>query len=140
MIQRIQTLYLFIASGLLFSMFFSKICFAPGMEPVEYTDYTPFIIFIAATFIISFFTIFIFHHRMLQIRLCIFNILVLLGFQGWVAFKFFTREPGTAFSLTAVFPLVAAILVFTALRYIARDEAMVRSADSIRSIRKKSKK
>ena len=140
MIQRIQTLYLFIASGLLFSMFFSKICFAPGMEPVQYTDYTPFIIFIAATFAISLFTIFIFHHRMLQIRLCIFNILVLLGFQGWVAFKFFTREAGTAFSLTAVFPIVAAILVFTALRYIARDEAMVRSADSIRAMRRKSKK
>lgn len=140
MIQRIQTLYLFIASGLLFSMFFSKICFAPGMEPVHYTDYTPFTIFTIATFAISFFTIFIFHHRMLQIRFCIFNILILLGYQGWIAFKFFTRETGTAFSLTAVFPIVAAILVFTALRYIARDEAMVRSADTIRSIRKKSKK
>lgn len=140
MIQRIQTLYLFIASGLLFSMFFSKICFAPGMEPVHYTDYTPFVIFTIATFAVSFFTIFLFHHRMLQIRLSIFNILILLGYQGWIAFKFFTRDEGTAFSLTAVFPIVAAILVFTALRYIARDEAMVRSADTIRSIRKKSKK
>lgn len=140
MIQRVQSLYLLVASGLLFSLFFSKVCYAPGMEPVEYTDYTPFLIFTIATFAISFFTIFCFHHRMLQIRFCIFNIMLLLGYQGWVAYKFFTRLPGTAFSLSAVFPIVSAILVFTALRYIARDEAMVRSADTIRSIRRSSKK
>ncbi|MBQ5802816.1 MAG: DUF4293 domain-containing protein, partial [Bacteroidales bacterium] len=90
--------------------------------------------------VICFFTIFIFKHRILQIRMCIFNILVLLGYQAWIAYAFFTREPGVAFSISAVFPVVCAILTFTALRYIARDEAMVRSANTLRSVRRNRKK
>lgn len=45
---------------------------------------------------------------------------------------FFNKESESAFSITAVFPIVAAILTFTAMRYIARDEAMVRSTSRLR--------
>lgn len=140
MIQRIQTLFLLIAVGLLTSLFFNNVCYTPDATAVRYTEYTPFLIFTIVTLVICFFTIFLYRHRMLQIRLCIYNILVLLGFQGWIAYTFFTRVPGTAFSITAVFPIVVAILTFTALRYISRDEAMIRSANTIRSIRKNRKK
>lgn len=74
---------------------------------------------------------------MMQIKMCIFNTLILLGFQGWIAYAFFTREAGIAFSITAVFPIVCAILTFIAMRYIARDEAVVRAANSIRSAKKR---
>jgi hypothetical protein len=36
------------------------------------------------------------------------------------------------FSLTAVFPIVASVLTFLALRYISRDEAMIRAASRLR--------
>ena len=140
MIQRIQSLFLLITFGLIVSLFYNKLCYAPQTEPITFAEFVPFRILTIISAIVCFFTIFIFKHRMLQIRLCIFNILVLLGYQAWIAYAFFTREPGVAFSLSAVFPIVCAILTFTALRYIARDEAMVRSADTLRAARKHRKK
>ncbi len=140
MIQRVQTLYLLGTFSLLLSMFFSKFCYTPGSNPIEYTQYTPFLIMLIATTAICFFTIFLYRHRMIQIRLCTFNALVLLGFQGWLAYEFFTRPEGVAFSVTALFPAVCAILTVVALRFIARDEAVVRSANSIRSYKKSRKK
>lgn len=110
------------------------------MEPITYAQFTPFLILTIISAIVCFFTIFVFKHRILQIRMCIFNILVLLGYQAWIGYAFCTREPGVAFSISAVFPVVCAILTFTAMRYIARDEAMVRAASSIRSARKSRKK
>lgn len=140
MIQRVQTLFLLITFGLIVSLFYNKLCYAPQAEPIFFTDFTPFLILTIISAVICFFTIFIFKHRILQIRMCIFNILVLLGYQAWIAYAFFTREPGVAFSISAVFPVVCAILTFTALRYIARDEAMVRSANTLRSVRRNRKK
>ncbi len=140
MIQRVQTLFLLITLGLIVSLFYNKLCYAPQAEPIFFTDFTPFLILTIISAVICFFTIFIFKHRILQIRMCIFNILVLLGYQVWIAYAFFTREPGVAFSISAVFPVVCAILTFTALRYIARDEAMVRSANTLRSVRRNRKK
>lgn len=140
MIQRIQTLYLMIAFGLIVSLFYNKLCYAPQTEAITFTQFTPFVILTAISAIVCFFTIFVFKHRMLQIRLCIFNILVLLGYQAWIGYAFFTREEGVSFSVSAVFPVVCAILTFTALRYIARDEAMVRASSSLRNARKNKKK
>lgn len=84
------------------------------------------------TFALSFMTIFLYRHRILQIRLCILNSLIMIGFQGWVIWLFFSKESDSAFSISAVFPIIAAILTFTAMRYIARDEAMVRSTSRLR--------
>ncbi len=140
MIQRVQTLYLLGTFCLLLSMFFSTFCYTPGANPIEYTHYTPFLVLLIASFAVCFFTIFLYRHRMVQIRLCTFNTLILLGFQGWLAYEFFTRAEGVAFSATALFPGICAILTVVALRFIARDEAVVRSANSIRSYKKNRKK
>ena len=141
MIQRIQTLFLLCACGLVFSLFFARLIYAADYT-ISYTEYNPFLILTILTFIINIITIAMYRHRILQMRLCIYNILVLLGYQGWIAYLFFTREEGVAFSITAVFPIVAAILTFIAMRYIARDEALVQSINSLRKSRrgKKGKK
>ena len=119
----------------IFSLFFSRLVYAADYT-ISYTEYNPFLIFTILTFLISVVTIVMFRHRILQMRLCIYNILVLLGYQGWIAYLFFTRREGEAFSITAVFPIVAAILTFIALRYIARDEALVQSVNSLRKSRR----
>lgn len=131
MIQRIQTLFLLAASGLQFSMLFSRMAFSVN-ESVKYTDIITLLIMIVVTFLISFFTIFLYRHRMVQIRMCTLNSLILLGLQGFIIWMFVVRPEGSVFTISAVFPVVSAILVFTALRYIARDEAMVRSTSRLR--------
>ncbi len=131
MIQRIQTLFLLSASALLFSMFFGVMAYTP-QESVKYTSVSALLILNIVSFALAFFSIVLYRHRMIQIRVCIYNSIILLGFQGWVLWLFFTRPEGTAFTVTAVFPVVAAILSFLAMRYIARDEAMVRSTSRLR--------
>jgi hypothetical protein len=130
MLQRIQTLYLLLASGLPASLFF-----APMYETVggttAYSDVTGLFILLLLSIATSLGTIFLYRRRTLQIRCCFFNSIVLIGFQGWIAYYFFTTD--AAFSVTAVFPLVAALLIFIAARHIARDEATVRNARRIRN-------
>ncbi len=139
MIQRIQTLFLLGASGLLFSMFFSK--FASNADIIiTYAQYRPFLTFSVITFLISFVSIFLFKNRIMQMRMCIYNMLVLIGYQGWIIYQFFSLKSKMTFSITAVFPFIAIILSFLALRYIGRDEALVRSVNSLRKMAKKKKK
>ncbi len=139
MIQRVQTLFLLAASGLLFSLFFCKFTYNADIV-IKYNEYLPFFIFTIITSGVSICSIFIFKDRMMQMRLCIYNMLILLAYQGWIIYKIFNRIEGTTFSTTAVFPIVAGILTFLALRYIGRDEATVQAANSIRRSAKRAAK
>lgn len=139
MIQRVQTIYLLIASGLLFSLFFNNM--ATGEEVVlKYTGYLPFLVFTILTFLLSFGAIFLYKNRVLQMRLSIYNMLVLVAYQGWLAYKFFAEGEGLLFSTTTVFPIIAAVFVFLAFRGIKRDEELVQSANSLRTLSKNYKK
>ncbi|MDP3452671.1 MAG: DUF4293 domain-containing protein [Bacteroidales bacterium] len=131
MIQRIQTLFLLAATALIFSMFFFDMVYSVE-ESVKYSDIKPLLIMNIITLLLSFVSVFLYKYRMIQIRVSIFNSIILLGFQGWILWLFFTRPEDSAFSVTALFPLIAAILLFSAIRYIARDEAMVRSTSRLR--------
>lgn len=138
MIQRIQTLFLLATAGLLGSLFFSRFCYTTEMV-VKYTQSLYLLIFIATTFFLTVFAIVKFKDRMMQLRVSIINILLLIGFQIWIAVIFFKEDHGVAFSITAVFPIVCAILTAMAVKYIARDEALVRSAYSLRKAKKNRK-
>jgi hypothetical protein len=81
---------------------------------------------------VGFITILLYRHRMIQIRLCLFNSVVLLGLQGIIIYCMITAAPGAVFSLTVAFPLIAAILLVLAIRYIGRDEAVVKSLNRLR--------
>jgi len=131
MLQRIQTLFLFATTLLTGSLFFSNMAYT-SVESVKYREIFPFLIFTIITFAIAFITIFLFKHRMVQIRLSIFNSLILVAYQTWILYYFFSKQDGTAFSITAVFPIVAAILSFIAMKYIALDEALVRATSRLR--------
>ena len=107
---------------------------------MKFTQYWPFLIFVIVTFVLSFFCIFIYKRRISQMRLCIYNMLVLFAFQAWIAYMFFTRLDGTVFTISAVFPIVAGIFVFMAFRKISEDEALVQSMNSLRDMTKNRKK
>ncbi len=131
MIQRIQTLFLMIACGLLVSLFFVPF-YSIGEHKVAYSDSIPVLVLMIVAVVLPLVTIFLYRRRPLQIQLCTLTTIVLLALQGLLAYTFFRANPDCAFSVTAVFPVVAAILTFLALRYIARDEAMVKAADRLR--------
>ncbi|OFY13669.1 MAG: hypothetical protein A2X16_03660 [Bacteroidetes bacterium GWF2_39_10] len=112
-------------------MFFGVMAYT-SEETVKFSSVSALLILNIVSFGLAFSSIFLYRHRIIQIRICIYNSIILLGFQGWILWLFFNRPDGSAFSVTAVFPIVAAILSFTAMRYIARDEAMVRSTSRLR--------
>ncbi|MCL2097809.1 MAG: DUF4293 domain-containing protein [Bacteroidales bacterium] len=131
MLQRIQTLFLLAAAILLTCMFFNPFI-SFGEEIIKYTDSTLIQVLLIVATVIGYFNIFMYRKRTRQIRLCMFNCLVLLGVQGIIAYYLFTLKTGAAFSLTAAFPVIAAILTYMALRCIARDEAMVKMTERLR--------
>lgn len=118
------------AAVLLFIMFFSKV----------YTGYTPFLVMLIITFGISILNLFLIHHRNLQLRLCIYNTIVLLALQGWIAYVLLSlRDKIHSFPLSSVFPLVAAILTVVAISMIRRDKAISQLVDVLKKQKKNRK-
>ena len=132
MIQRFQSLLLLIAFILMILMFCFPLCLFAGGKVYVYDSY-PILVLLLINTILTPITILMYKRRMLQIRVSVFNTLIALGLQGWIAYLFFSSaSDSTAFSLIAVFPLAASILIFLAIRYIGRDEALIRSLSRLR--------
>ncbi len=136
MIQRIQSLFLFVVAGLILSMFFTPMVEFLGGETIYYAERYDMLVLMLVTFVLAGTTFFSYKNRLFQIRLCVLNALILLGWQVLIAVLFFKREPEMIFSVTAVFPIVACVLTFLAMRYISRDEAMIRAASRLRNRRR----
>jgi len=151
MIQRIQTLFLLIAlvcmSFFYFIPFGNLICdscetaeIPMGLYGVDFGEehYStlPLLILVSVVVLILVVTIFMYRHRILQIRLSIFNAILTMGCSG-LAF-FFLYQASEKFkvdystSILVILPFVATVLIVLAIIRIARDEALVRSIDRIR--------
>ena len=134
MIQRIQTLFLTIAAGLLISMFFTPMVrftgdtstTIPFVAVAMAKGFTLTTIFQIVCTVLSVTVIFLYKNRIRQIRLCNLNTIILIGYQIILAVYFF--------------PICAAILTFIGMRYIARDEALVMASTRLRSGRKGSRR
>ena len=81
-------------------------------------------------------TIFLYKNRVLQLRLTVFNAVLMAGYYGMLfMYLFFAQVKFGAkwyLEIVAAFPLVCIILAFLAMRGIARDEALVKSLNRIR--------
>lgn len=144
MLQRVQTLYILSATILIICLLFKNFMYTASptgdeMLYVKFTDYRPFLSLTIGSLAVSLFTFLVFTSRVLQIRCCTYNIILLLAYQGWIAWIFFSRTPGEYFTLYCVFPIIAAILLFIAIKYLARDEALVQASNSLRRIQKNRK-
>ena len=133
MLQRFQTLLLLIVLILLALLLFLPLMYLPqNVKIFCYQTGSIFAIDIVSIVAVVV-TIFLYKARMVQIRISIFNTIVLLGQQGLITYYlFFKPVLGATFSFTAIFPLCAAILTILAIRYIGRDEATVRSLKRLR--------
>ena len=143
MLQRIQTVYLLIIMALTIAILFLPLAVLQSGDQLFTFDATgistmaaqPELIY--PTWGLFALTIFLFKKRILQIRICVFNAILMLGFYGLFAFfywdlgnqkEIFSLSLKIAFS----FPLISLILDYLAIRNIGADEALVRSLDRLR--------
>lgn len=147
MIQRIQTIYIFIAAlltGLLLKLDFTELAVngeiytfnARGIIGGDQVLYNglPILGFIGLITLLHLIVIFLYKKRILQIRLLGFTIILLLGLVG-VMFYFLYAAYDNAevvFKIPMVFPVIAVILDYLAIRAIGKDEALIRSLNRIR--------
>ena len=142
--QRLQTLYLCIATGLVVALFFSVKAFTlgpGGIHAVEltYIKYTPYLILLILITLLQLLAVFTFNARVFQMRTAVLSAILMTALQVWIGGDYFTADNEWIFRFTAVFPLVAAILNFIAARYILRDQLLVESVSHLR-YRKKNHK
>jgi len=131
MIQRIQTIWLFLIfllSGCLFFLFPVK---------SESSDLFPYLCLwiggIALTFVLSFVAIFLYKKRPLQLKMCTGIWILQILFYVTVFFALrSTRETDVVWQWTVAFPLIVCILDILAIRAIKKDEKLVRSLDRLR--------
>ncbi|PLX18027.1 MAG: DUF4293 domain-containing protein [Marinilabiliales bacterium] len=152
MIQRIQSIYLLVVSLLMASIFifpFAELLGANGQlfifsynglsveneEGMYLLTIPPMILLIIIVFI-SFFSIFLFKKRVLQMRINFFNLLLMVGYLGlnYYYIQNFSKQLDgiVSYQITAIFPIISAIITYLAIRAIGKDEALVRSMDRIR--------
>jgi hypothetical protein len=154
MIQRIQTVYILIAAiliSLIFFLPFTSFVIEQDMSVYHLSikglipdaanskplfRVIPLICLLSVIVIVDVLTIGHFKKRMLQIRFCIANIVLLVGLQGLMFYyaNVSAHQLGShvTYSIVFIFPLVSAILTYLAIRGIAKDEALVRSMDRLR--------
>ena len=134
MIQRIQSIYLLITTilGVLSCLFPLAVV---GENPIGYTSWWPYAVLSTIIPLLAFGSIFLYHKRILQMRLNSLNI-ILLGFQISIAavLIWLTRGEKDAFILLwpVVLPPIEIILSLLAIRAIGKDEVLVRTADRLR--------
>ena len=139
--QRIQTLYLGIATALIFSMFFCIFATIIGPDGAEitiaYREKMPYLVLlimlitahIAAT--ASYKTFF------LQARVSIIAGLLAFGFQTWIGIDILRNMDDMSFSFTALFPLAAGVLDFMAAKLSMVDEMTEMAVKSAKKARKR---
>lgn len=139
--QRIQTLYLLVAIGLVVSLFFVGYATVIGSDgetaKILFSEKLPFLLLTIMLLTANMSALLTFKLRILQMRVAVIAGLLALGFEAWVAVDFFRYHNDLVFAISAVFPLVVAILDFMAARSIMLDEAMVQEASRLRGPRKK---
>lgn len=149
MIQRIQTVYLlvvailmvvmmslpvgsFVASDYTATVFNNLSLVAPDGT----ADYEPWAMFaiLMVSAVVTLGTIFLYKKRMLQIRLTIFNIILLLGYYGTLVTFVFMLKGENSFipSWTVILPLISIILDWLAIRAIGKDEMLVKAYERLR--------
>lgn len=147
MIQRIQTVYIFMAAvltALMFGFDFAELVINGELYVFDATgimrgeevifDGLPVMGFIGLIILLHVAVIFMYKNRIRQIRVLAFTIILLLGLVG-IMFYFLHsgfENPEVVYKIPMTFPLVAAILDYLAIRAIGKDEALVRSLDRIR--------
>ena len=153
MIQRIQTLYLLAISISMGLLLFSPVAQVVVPNDMTYNFYTYGVIDITGqdpepiyywallvlnliTILLPLVTIFLYKKRFLQIRLCIVEIILLLGCCGMMVYliRHFSQEleANILYKTGLIIPIICVIFTYMAMKGIWRDIRLVKSYDRIR--------
>jgi len=150
MLQRIQSLFLLLAAAAMLVASVSPLAtFIYNSDEVLFeamgiylngtlTDSTWGLFVIGAiSSLLSMVTLFLYKNRMLQIRLSIFNMVIMVGFYlffGFVLYQVYPVEnlQFRSVEIGVIMPVIAIILTILAIRKIGADEALVRSLNRLR--------
>ncbi|MEM8528544.1 MAG: DUF4293 domain-containing protein [Bacteroidota bacterium] len=149
MIQRIQSIFLFLASAACFGLF--GLPFASTEQPIaaselfadseyEITDHIALIILFAGAGLMALIAIFMFKNRPLQLNLSrVSFIAAIIGFVlGLILFfndgimENAEKMPNPSDGFGVILPIVAGVFTLLAIRAISKDEKLVRSSDRLR--------
>lgn len=150
MLQRIQSVYLILAAAaMLISIAVPLASFHFNSDEVlfeamgiylngDLTDSTWGLFVIGLTSsILALITLFLYKNRLMQIRLSIFNIVLMIGFYlyfGFILYKVYPVE-NLVFSKVgfgAIMPVISIIFTILAIRKIGADEALIQSLNRLR--------
>ncbi|RZK77141.1 MAG: DUF4293 family protein [Pedobacter sp.] len=152
MIQRIQSIWMVLASITIFLMLFIPIAEtiagtkefwiqATGLYQHEngvtskLESFRPLYISVIALAIMCVANIFNFRRRTLQKRICLLAIVLIFGLAFW-SFEYAQQIPGgvdnAKFSVGAFLPMIAVIFCGLSIRGIRKDEQLLRSAERLR--------
>ncbi len=139
--QRIQTLYLGAAAALVFSMFFCTFATIAGPDGTEitigYSEKRQYLMLMIMMFIAHVAAVASFKSFFLQARVATIAALLAVGFQIWLGVDIVANRHDMSFSITAVFPLAAAVLDFMAAKRSMVDEMTVAAVRSAKKVRRK---
>lgn len=142
--QRIQTLYLGLATVLIVAMFFCRFATIIGPDGAEefirYYEKMPYLVLLIMLTSAHVAAIGCHKAFFLQARVSMIAGLLALGFQTWLAIDFIRYMKEMSFSVTMLFPLVAAFLDFLAARASLVDEMTIQSIKTIKANRKNRRK
>jgi len=149
MIQRIQTLWFFLAAIFAALIFFFPVIELTSSNDVHVYEYASIsiagidnlvqsgYIIVGLTGIIgllSFVAIFLFKNRNLQMRISVFAsllvifLVILLGYFSWSKIA----NPTATIGLSAILPLIIFIFLLMARRAVKKDDDLIKSVDRIR--------
>ncbi|MCD7977373.1 MAG: DUF4293 domain-containing protein [Tannerellaceae bacterium] len=153
MLQRIQTIYLLIIVILSMTLLFlplgalqvgnnfyrfdiSGISSLGQAGELLYSTWGLYALSVLTT-VIALISIFLFKNRVLQIRLSVFNGLIMVGFYAFVGYIIWNMKDQVESiqfmpKIALGFPLINIILDYLAIRNIGADEALVRSLERLR--------
>ena len=137
MIQRIQTVWLFLAAVITAATLYFPIFKLANDSLLGLEDNYIGILLVAAAALLSLFTLFSFKKRSLQLKLIWLNVLLILGL---LVFMFFTIDqartalpsPGGAYRLGAFVPIVSLVFLFLARAGIRKDIKLLKAYDRLR--------
>ncbi|MBL4648823.1 MAG: DUF4293 domain-containing protein [Aureispira sp.] len=138
-LQRIQSVYLFLASLVGSSLFLLPFASGPTESQgilsdgyLNINDNIGLIILTVLVVVLSLATIFLYNNRVLQMNLGKLNILVTMGLFAFAAYLFYTIQTIATLSGGLFMPILVVVFVVLANKNINKDEKLVRDSNRLR--------
>ena len=139
--KKIHTIYSILATLLSASMFFFSFATILGPEGVElkimYYEKLPYLFMLIMLLAGGVCSVFTYRNGFLQARVCILTALMLIGFQIWLGVDLLRFRHDMVFSISAIFPIAAAILNVLAARGALVEGMTLQTAEKVLKSRKK---